>query len=57
MDSLKKNWYGLWEAGHRQFKTDRFNQLWMSDFTYFSTWQGCQYVVFVINVYAHRIVG
>ena len=42
---------------HRQFKADRPNQLWVSDFTYVSTWQGWQYVAFVIDVYARRIVG
>ena len=41
----------------RQFKTDRPNQLCVSDFTYVSTWQGWQYVAFVIDVYARRIVG
>jgi putative transposase len=40
-----------------QFKADRPNQLWVSDFTYVSTWQGWQYVAFVIDVYARRIVG
>jgi len=40
-----------------QFKADRPNQLWVSDFTYVSTWQGWLYVVFVIDVYARRIVG
>ena len=29
---------------NRQFKADRPNQLWVSDFTYVSTWQGWQYV-------------
>jgi putative transposase len=29
---------------NRQFKTDRPNQLWVSDFTYVSTWQGCQFL-------------
>ena len=29
----------------------------MSDFTYFSTWQGWLYVAFVIDVFARRIVG
>jgi putative transposase len=29
----------------------------VSDFTYVSTWQGWQYVAFVIDVYARRIVG
>jgi putative transposase len=42
---------------HRQFKAERPNQLWVSDFTYVSTWQGWQYVAFVIDVYARRIVG
>ena len=42
---------------NRQFKADRPNQLWVSDFTYVSTWQGFVYVAFVIDVYARRIVG
>ena len=41
----------------RQFKADRPNQLWVSDFTYVSTWQGWLYVAFVIDVFARRIVG
>ena len=42
---------------NQQFKADRPNQLWVSDFTYISTWQDWQYVAFVIDVYARRIVG
>jgi len=42
---------------NRQFQATRPNQLWVSDFTYVSTWQGWQYVAFVIDVYARRIVG
>jgi len=42
---------------NRQFKADRPNQLWVSDFTYVSTWQGWVYVAFVIDVFARRIVG
>lgn len=42
---------------NRQFKTDRPNQLWVSDFTYVSTWQGWLYVAFVIDVFARCIVG
>ncbi|MHB1644480.1 MAG: IS3 family transposase [Acidithiobacillus sp.] len=42
---------------HRIFKADRPNQLWVSDFTYVSTWQGWLYVAFVIDVFARRIVG
>ncbi|HFX2569619.1 TPA: IS3 family transposase [Pseudomonas aeruginosa] len=41
----------------RQFKADRPNALWVSDFTYVSTWQGWVYVAFVIDVFARRIVG
>jgi len=32
---------------NRQFKADRPNQLWVSGFTYVSTWQGWLYVAFV----------
>ena len=42
---------------NRIFKADRPNQLWVSDFTYVSTWQGWLYVAFVIDVYARRSVG
>ena len=42
---------------NRWFRADRPNQLWVSDFTYVSTWQGWLYVAFVIDVYARRIVG
>jgi len=42
---------------HRQFHAERPNQLWLSDFTYVSTWQGMVYVAFVIDVYARFIVG
>ena len=42
---------------NRQFKAERPNQLWVSDFTYVSTWQGFVYVAFVIDVYARYIVG
>jgi len=42
---------------NRQFKAQRPNQLWVSDFTYVSTWQGFVYVAFVIDVFARRIVG
>ena len=37
---------------NRQFKADRPNQLWVSDFTYVSTWQGFVYIAFVIDVFA-----
>lgn len=42
---------------NRQFKADRPNQLWVSDFTYVSTWQGFVYVAFVIDAFARMIVG
>ena len=42
---------------NRQFQADRPNALWVSDFTYVSTWQGFVYVAFVIDVFARRIVG
>lgn len=42
---------------NREFRADRPNQLWVSDFTYVSTWQGFVYVAFVIDVFARRIVG
>jgi len=42
---------------NRQFHADRPNALWVSDFTYVSTWAGFIYVAFVIDVYARRIVG
>ncbi|MGW8342413.1 IS3 family transposase (plasmid) [Xanthomonas axonopodis pv. khayae] len=42
---------------NRQFHAARPNALWVSDFTYVSTWQGMVYVAFVVDVYARRIVG
>jgi len=42
---------------NRTFKAAAPNQLWVSDFTYVSTWQGMVYVAFVIDVFARRITG
>jgi transposase InsO family protein len=42
---------------NRQFHAERPNQLWVSDFTYVSTWQGWVYVAFVVDVFSRRIVG
>ncbi len=42
---------------NRQFRAERPNALWVSDFTYVSTWQGFVHVAFVIDVFARRIVG
>lgn len=40
----------------RNFKADRPKQLWLSDFTYVSAWEGFIYFAFVIDVFACRIV-
>ena len=42
---------------NRQFHAPAPNVLWLSDFTYVSTWTGLVYVAFVIDAYARRIVG
>lgn len=42
---------------NRQFHAPAPNMLWVSDFTYVSTWAGMMYVAFVIDVFARRIVG
>jgi putative transposase len=42
---------------NRQFHALKPNVLWVSDFTYISTWTGFVYVAFVIDTYARRIVG
>lgn len=42
---------------NRHFHAPAPNVLWVSDFTYVSTWAGFVYVAFVIDVYARRIVG
>jgi transposase InsO family protein len=42
---------------NRQFRAPAPNRLWVSDFTYVSTWSGFVYVAFVIDAYARRIVG
>ena len=41
---------------NRAFVADMPNQLWVSDFTYVSSWQGMVYVAFVIDVFARKIV-
>ena len=41
----------------RAFVADTPNQLWVSDFTYVSSWQGMVYVAFVIDVFARKIIG
>jgi putative transposase len=42
---------------NRVFQAPAPNRLWLSDFTYVSTWSGFVYVAFVIDAYARRIVG
>ena len=42
---------------NRHFHAPAPNRLWVSDFTYVSTWTGFVYVAFVIDTYARRIVG
>ena len=42
---------------NRQFRAPAPNMLWVSDFTYVSTWSGFVYVAFVVDVFARRIVG
>ncbi|MFV0513779.1 MAG: IS3 family transposase [Jhaorihella sp.] len=42
---------------NRAFVADTPNQLWVSDFTYVSSWQGMVYVAFVIDVFARKIIG
>ena len=41
----------------RDFTATGPNRLWVSDFTYCSTWAGIAYVAFVIDVYSRMIVG
>ena len=42
---------------NRVFHAPAPNRLWLSDFTYVSTWAGVVSVAFVIDAYARRIVG
>jgi transposase InsO family protein len=42
---------------NRNFAATAPNRLWVSDFTYVSTWGGFVYVAFIIDVFARRIVG
>lgn len=42
---------------NRNFTAQIPNQLWLSDFTYVSTWQGNAYTAFIIDVFARKIVG
>ena len=41
----------------RQFRADRPNELWVSDFTYVPTWSGFVYAAFIIDVFSRIVVG
>lgn len=41
----------------RNFRPLAPNRLWVADFTCVSTWSGWCYTAFVIDAYAHRILG
>ena len=41
----------------RAFHAQRPDQLWVSDFTYVSTWSGFVYVAFIVDVYSRIVVG
>lgn len=42
---------------NRWFSASQPNKLWVSDFTFVSTWRGFVYVALVIDTFAKRIVG
>ena len=42
---------------NRHFKAPAPNMVWVSDFTYVSTWAGAVFVAFVIDVFARRPAG
>ncbi|NVK58094.1 MAG: IS3 family transposase [Alteromonadaceae bacterium] len=42
---------------NREVRVPAPNMLWVSDFTYVTTWKGFVYVAFVIDAYARKIVG
>jgi hypothetical protein len=42
---------------NRDFTAPAPNTRWVADFTYCRTWGGFVYVAFVVDVFAHRIVG
>ncbi|HGB9302147.1 TPA: IS3 family transposase [Escherichia coli] len=41
----------------RQFTVVRANQVWVTDITYFRTWQGWLYLAVVIDLFARNVVG
>jgi putative transposase len=42
---------------NRNFTAPGPDQLWLSDITYVSTWEGFVYVAFVLDAYSRRIIG
>ncbi|MEJ7648252.1 MAG: IS3 family transposase [Nakamurella sp.] len=42
---------------NRDFTAPAPNRVWVTDFTYVRTWAGWVYVVFIVDVYAQRIVA
>jgi putative transposase len=42
---------------NRQFRTAAPNRVWVTDFTYCSTWSGFVYVAFAIDLYSRAVVG
>lgn len=42
---------------NRGFRAPAPNRLWVSDFSYVSTWRGFVYVAFVIDTFANCFVG
>lgn len=52
-----KTAYSPLDRVNRQLKAPAPNRLWVSDFTYPSTWQGFVHVAFIIDAFARRFVG
>jgi transposase InsO family protein len=49
--------FGKPSCGMERWSCRKGDQLWISDFTYVSTWQGMAYVAFITDVFARKIVG
>jgi putative transposase len=41
----------------RQFTAGAPNRLWVTDFTYVSTWAGTVYTAFAVDVFSRKIIG
>ena len=42
---------------NRDFTAPAPNRVWVTDFTYVSTWEGFVYVVFILDVFSRRIIA